>query len=281
MSDSIDPTPWATARAANLANWEERVALHEVGYGLDAFDDPDHLSDVVRADLPALTAHLPGGTVSGLDLCHLQCHIGTDTLSFARLGARVTGVDFSPAALESAKGLAARLGLEATWVEADVQAARAAVTGDFDVVYTSIGTITWFPDLAAWARQIFALLRPGGVFYIRDGHPMLYALDDEADTPIVRYPYFGEDEPIVFDEETTYVGEGTVENSRTYQWIHPVSSVMTALLDAGLRITAVDEGRILPWQFAERMIEVPGGWVWPEAERALIPCTVTIVARRD
>ena len=177
---------WETARKANLSNWEERVPIHEVGYDIAAFDDPDHISDVVADDLPVLERFLPGGTVEGLDLCHLQCHIGTDTLSFARRGARVTGVDFSPAALRSAAQLAEKLGLTATWVETDVQDARAAVTGDFDVVYTSIGTITWFPDLDGWARQIVALLKTGGTFYIRDGHPVLYALDEHVDDLVLR-----------------------------------------------------------------------------------------------
>lgn len=272
---------WETARDANLSNWEERVAIHEVGYGLEAFNDPDHISDVVADDLPVLERYLPEGTVEGLDLCHLQCHIGTDTLSLARRGARVTGVDFSPAALRSAERLAARLGLAATWVEADVQDARAAVEGEFDVVYTSIGTITWFPDLDGWARQIHALLKTGGTFYIRDGHPVLYSLDENAEDLVIRYPYLGAHTPQEWDETTTYSGDGTIESSRTYAWIHPLSQVFSALLDAGLRIVHVDEGRVLPWKFAERMIEAPGGYVWPEAERDLVPCTFTIVAVKD
>ena len=112
-------------------------------------DDPNHLTGIVRTDLAALVPFLPDGTVSGLDVCHLQCHIGTDTLSLARAGARVTGVDFSPGALESAANLAERLGVDATWVETDVLEARAAVAGNFDLVYTSIGTITWLPNLTA------------------------------------------------------------------------------------------------------------------------------------
>lgn len=281
MTAPEDGVTWETAKDANLANWEERVPIHEVGYNIAGFDDPDHISDVVADDLPVLERFLPGGTVDGLDVCHLQCHIGTDTLSFARRGARVTGVDFSPAALRSAEALTEKLGLHATWVEADVQDARAAVTGDFDVVYTSIGTITWFPDVERWARQIYALLKPGGTFYIRDGHPVLYSLDDYAEGLVIRYPYFGGETAQEWNEETSYVGDATIANTRTFEWIHPLSQVFTALLDAGLRIVHVDEGRVLPWKFAERMIEVPGGYVWPEAERDLVPCTFTIVAVKD
>ncbi|WP_262364216.1 bifunctional 2-polyprenyl-6-hydroxyphenol methylase/3-demethylubiquinol 3-O-methyltransferase UbiG [Arthrobacter echini] len=87
---------WDAARSTNLDNWEDRVPLHEAAYSLGAFDDPDYLSSVVRADLAAMAPFLPDGVMDGLDVCHLQCHIGTDTLSLARAGARVTGVDFSP-----------------------------------------------------------------------------------------------------------------------------------------------------------------------------------------
>ncbi|WP_372967186.1 class I SAM-dependent methyltransferase [Microbacterium sp.] len=272
---------WQAARDANHDNWNDRVPLHETAYGLDAFDDPNHLSDVVRDDLPVLSRLLPSGSLTGLDLCHLQCHIGTDTISLARAGATVTGVDFSAPALAVAAELASRSGTEATWVETDVLDARNAVSGDFDVVYTSIGTITWLADLDRWAAQIVGLLRPGGTFFIRDGHPALYALDEDAPTLTTRYAYFGDGRAQHWDDESTYVGDGTVAHPRTYEWPHPLSEIIGALLRAGLRLIHFDEGRTLPWQFSPRMVDVPGGFAWPEAERNLIPCTYTIVARKD
>ena len=280
MSEGHTDIDWDSARASNLANWEDRVPLHEEAYGLGALDDPGHLTGVVRTDLAALAPFLPDGTVSGLDVCHLQCHIGTDTLSLARAGARVTGVDFSPAALASAAALAARLGLDATWVETDVLDARAAVAGSFDLVYTSIGTITWLPDLDRWAAQVAGLLRPGGTFYIRDGHPALYAIDEHADGLQVRYPYFGTGHAQVWDDATTYAGEGTVAHSRTYEWAHPLSEIINSLIGAGLQILRLDEGRTLPWKFSPRMVEVPDGFAWPEAERDRVPCTYTVIARK-
>ena len=269
-----------TARQANRENWEDRVPLHEEAYGLGAFDDPAHLSDVVRHDLPVLTSFLPDGSLVGLDLCHLQCHIGTDSVSLARAGANVTGVDFSPSALEAAARLAATAGIAATWVESDVLQARAAVSGDFDVVYTSIGTITWLDDLDRWASQIAGLLKPGGTFYIRDGHPLLYALDEDAENLTLRYSYFGDGRAQRWDDASTYVGEGTVAHARTYEWPHPLSEIFGALIRAELQILHFDEERTLPWRFSRRMVEVPGGFAWPEAERNLAPCTYTIVARR-
>ncbi len=272
---------WEAARGVNLQNWDDRVPLHERAYGLDAFDDPAHLSDVVRQDLAVLEPFLRGQTLRGTDLCHLQCHIGTDTVSLARAGARVTGVDFSASALDSAARLAKRIGVDATWVETDVLDARRAVDGDFDVVYTSIGTITWLKDLTRWAEQIAGLLRAGGAFYIRDGHPALYALDENAAQLTTRYAYFGDGRAQQWDEETSYVGEGTLTHTRTYEWPHPLSEIIGALLGAGLRLVHFDEGRSLPWRFSERMVEVPGGFAWPEDERNLIPCTYTIVAKKD
>lgn len=269
---------WDEARAANLANWEERVPLHEEAYGLAAYDDPDHLSDVVRHDLAALMPFLP--SLEGLDVCHLQCHIGTDTLSLARAGATVTGVDFSPEALAAAARLFDRHGVEAAWVQSDVLDARSAVTGDFDLVYTSIGTISWLSDLERWAAQVAGLLRPGGLFYIRDGHPALYSLDEHADGLQIRYRYFPNGQAQQWDEETTYAGDGTLTSTRTYEWPHPLSEVVNSLIGAGLQILRLEEEKTLPWRFSDRMVEVPGGYAWPEEERDRVPCTFTVVARK-
>jgi 2-polyprenyl-3-methyl-5-hydroxy-6-metoxy-1,4-benzoquinol methylase len=271
---------WESAREANRLNWEDRVPLHEVAYGLDTFDDPLHLSDVVRTDLAVLLRFMPGGSLAGLDVCHLQCHIGTDSLSLARAGARVTGVDFSASALASAQRLASRHGIDVRWVECDVLDARRAVSGDFDVVYTSIGTITWLQDLSRWADQVAALLRPGGVFYIRDGHPMLYCLDSAAEDLVVRDPYFPDGMAVGDDDPRTYLGTGTVAHRRTYEWPHPLSEIIGALLAAGLRLELFDEGTVLPWQFSAQMVAVVGGFAWPQGLRSLVPCTFTLVARR-
>jgi len=272
---------WEAARNANRQNWDDRVPLHEAAYGLDAYHEPTHISDVVSDDLPVLNRFVRGGTLAELDVCHLQCHIGTDTISLARAGAIVTGVDFSEPALQAAEALANRVGVSATWVQTDVLDASNVVSGDFDIVYTSIGTICWLEDLDRWAAQIVALLRPGGTFFIRDGHPALLALDEGAQELTTRYPYFGDGRAQQWDDESTYAGDGKVAHPRTYEWPHPLSEILGSLLRAGLRLLHFDEGRTLPWQFSPRMVEVSGGYAWPEAERNLIPCTFTIVARRD
>lgn len=276
-ADGVEIT-WEDARAVNLANWQDRAALHEEAYGLEAFDDPEHLSEVVSDDLAALLPFV--GTLRGKDVCHLQCHIGTDTVSLARAGARVTGLDFSDRAIEVAARLAERAGVDVTWVLGDVLEARAHVDGDFDIVYTSVGTIGWLRDLDRWAMQITALLRPGGLFYIRDGHPMLYTIDEDADDDLVRHRYFADGTAQMWDDDSTYAGDGRVAHSRTYEWPHPLSETMNALISAGLRIEKLDEGRVLPWRFSGRMVPVDHGWMWPEGVRDRIPATFTIIARK-
>lgn len=284
---------WEAARDTNRELWEDRAVLHEDLYDAHALAaDPQAISAVVRDDLPVLLQHLDGrsrvdhneGTrdapLAGLDLLHLQCHIGTDTLSLARLGADVTGLDFSPASLDVARRLAGEAGLDIAWVESDVLAARAAVPGDFDVVYSSVGTIVWLKDLATWARQLASLLRPGGVFYIRDGHPALLALDEQADAPVVGYRYFANGRAQTWDDGSTYAGEGTTAHTRSYEWPHSLSEVIGSLLAAGLVLERFDEGKSLPWCFSELTTPVNGNWEFGPEWRDKIPCTFTIAARR-
>jgi 2-polyprenyl-3-methyl-5-hydroxy-6-metoxy-1,4-benzoquinol methylase len=284
---------WEAAREANRELWEDRAVLHEDLYDAHALAaDPQAISTVVRDDLPVLLQHLVGSALvadnagdldeplAGLDLLHLQCHIGTDTLSLARLGARVTGLDFSPASLEIARRLADEAGLEIAWVESDVLAAREAVSGDFDVVYTSVGTIVWLSDLATWARQVAPLLRPGGVFYIRDGHPALLALDEKAGTPVVGYRYFANGRAQTWDDGSTYAGEGTTAHTRSYEWPHSLSEIIGSLLAAGLVLERLDEGKSLPWCFSELTTPVNGAWEFSPEWRDKILCTFTIAARK-
>jgi 2-polyprenyl-3-methyl-5-hydroxy-6-metoxy-1,4-benzoquinol methylase len=290
---------WETARDANRELWEDRAVLHEDLYEPHTLvADPRGISTVIRDDLPVLLQHLDadrraagdadgraagdadGRPLAGLDLLHLQCHIGTDTLSLARLGARVTGLDFSPTALDLARRLADEAGLDIAWIESDVLAARAAVTGDFDVVYTSIGTIVWLKDLTTWARQIAALLRPGGVFYIRDGHPALLALDENAPSPVVGYRYFANGRAQTWNDGATYAGAGTTAHTRSYEWPHSLSEIVGSLLAAGLALERLDEGKTLPWRFSELTSPVDGSFEFDPEWRDKIPCTFTIVARR-
>jgi len=235
-------------RAINRASWDERAAAH-VGspdYAVDRLlGDPACISDIVRFDLPRL------GQVAGLVGVHLQCHIGTDTISLARLGARMTGLDFSAASLAQARRLAAAAGADVSFVESDVYEADHRLGHDaFDLVYTDIGALCWLPDVRRWAGVVAALLRPGGRLFLREGHPMLWALDDERTDGllVVDYPYFERADPTGSHDAGTYVQtEQTFVATETHTWNHGLAETLTALLDAGLRITQFVEHDSVPW----------------------------------
>ena len=272
---------------ANRRNWDDRARLHaqdSSGYALDRYrDDPQLISGVVDFDCKLL------GDVDDLDVVHLQCHIGTDTLSLARLGARVTGVDQSTASLEAARTLFSSVDAPGDFVESNVYDAVTAL-GDrrFDLVYTGVGAINWLPDVMRWAEVCAALLRPGGRFFMREGHPMAYTLDDtvssdDADAALrLKYPYFETDEPLTFDDDATYVDTGgaTVANSVHHEWNHAIGEVFTALTDAGLTVTTLVEHRDLEWKMVANQVERDGRWYLPDHQLDLCPMMYTIAATK-
>ena len=140
------------------------------------------------------------GDVAGKSLLHLQCHFGLDTMSWARLGAKATGVDFSEPAIALARSLSDELAIDVRFVHSNVYDLPENLEGRFDIVFTSYGAVNWLPDLAGWARVVSHFLKPGGTFYVIDGHPFTWGLDDEnPDDIIIRYPYFRSDEPLKFE----------------------------------------------------------------------------------
>ncbi len=233
--------------AMNRSNWDERVAAHVASpdYAVERFSaDPGFVSKVVAFDRPRL------GDVSGARGVHLQCHIGTDTVSLARLGASMTGLDFSEPAVTAARALAAATGADAEFVRADVHdAADVLGTSTFDLVYTGIGALCWLPSSDRWAAVVSALLRTGGRLFLREEHPMLFALDDErSDELAVRFPYFEEPEPLVYDSDLTYVETDVRFKARQAAvWNHGLGEIVTALFAHGMRITALEEHRSVPW----------------------------------
>jgi SAM-dependent methyltransferase len=232
--------------AINRANWDERAPAHAAStdYAIDRFvNDPEYLSGAVRLDRPRL------GELTGLRGVHLQCHIGTDTVSLARLGARMSGLDFSPTALDAARRLAAGTGSAIDFREAELyDAVDVFGPGTFDLVYTGNGALCWLPDVARWARVAAGLLRPGGRLFIREGHPMLWTFDETTDPPRLRYPYFETVEPVVFDEPGTYVQtETTFTHGLIHNWNHGLGEIITGLLDAGMRLTGLVEHDSVPW----------------------------------
>jgi SAM-dependent methyltransferase len=216
--------------------------------------DPKRLSSVVAYDQPWL------GDLSGLHVVHLQCHIGTDSISLARLGGTVTGVDFSPSALAVARDLASAAGLDVRFVESELYAAPDALSEQFDLVYTGVGALNWLPDIEGWARVVAALLRPGGRLYVRDGHPMLNTLYDGIDDDVLRVtlPYFG-GHVLRWFNEVTYTDGPPVASPEQYEWNHGIGEIVQAVIDAGLRVTALREHTELEWKGLAHLVEGPDG----------------------
>jgi len=243
----------------NRANWDSRVPHHLKGYDLERFrSDPTFLSDVVRFDLPRL------GDIAGLDVAHLQCHIGTDTMSLSRLGARsVTGLDFSPAAVQAARQLANEYGANVRYVESDVYGAIEALGAErFDLVFTGIGALCWLPDIRRWADVVAGLLRPGGRLFIREYHPMLWALSDARPDGLLtlEFPYF-ETEGVLFRETHTYVEHEEALTSPDFlSFNHGLGEIVTALMSAGLELVGLAEHDSIPSNpFGEEMESIGGG----------------------
>ena len=239
MADSLD---------LNRANWDERATAHAASpdYGFERFiADPDHLSETVRFDLPLL------GDVQGLRGVHVQCHIGTDTISLARLGASMTGLDFSSVSILEARRLSQQSGTAADFVESEVYDALDVLpAADFDLVYTGIGALCWMPDVKRWACVVAGLARPGGRLFIREAHPMLWALDEShSDELVLGYPYFEHSDPFVEDAAGTYVtSDVEFTHNVTHTWNHGLGEIMTALFDAGMQVTGFVEHQSVPWE---------------------------------
>jgi SAM-dependent methyltransferase len=266
----------------NRLNWDERAPAHAASpnYHVAEFAaDPNFLSYVVRFDLPRL------GDIAGLRGVHLQCHIGTDTISLARLGARMTGMDFSPAALAEARRIAALAGAKVDFVEAELYDAVSVLgAGQFDLVFTGVGAVGWLPDIRRWARTVAELLRPGGRLFIREAHPMMWSIDEERSDGVlsVDYPYFETPEPLVFEDDGTYVETDVVfSHTTTHSWNHGLGETVSALLEAGMELTALEEHRSVPWEGLPGHMVCDENEEWHLKERPeRVPLTYTLQARK-
>jgi len=230
----------------NRRRWDELVNIHAKSdeYDLDGFlAGKNSLHGV---ELEAL------GDVEGKSLLHLQCHFGLDTLSWARLGAKVTGVDFSESAIELAKQIAARIGVEAEFICSNVYDLPEVHEGEYDIVFTSVGVLCWLQDIRGWGRIVARFLKPGGVFLLVESHPLMWVLDDEFEGLRIKYSYWHSDEPLSWEQDGTYADEGAkVTNKKSFEWQHTVGDVLNSLIKAGLRIKEVKEYPHLPWKYVE------------------------------
>ncbi|MGI0156030.1 MAG: class I SAM-dependent methyltransferase, partial [Thermoplasmata archaeon] len=221
-------------------------------------------------------------SVRGRSLLHLQCHFGMDTLAWARRGARVTGVDYSTAAIAAARTLAHEVGVDARFVESNVYDARRRLRERFDLVYTGKGAMMWLPELPIWAERVAGFLNPGGRFYLIEDHPIsdLFRPARGGKRLVLDQDYFRH-RPLRFDGGGTYAARrAKMRNTVSFEWVHPVSDVINALIGAGLRIESVTEYPFTYWAKFPRMREDrEGSWHLREREGS-IPLMFSLRARK-
>lgn len=248
---------------ANRQLWDERVAVHRRDatgfYQVESFlAGQDILLPIEAREI---------GDVTGLRIAHLQCHFGLDSICLARRGASVTGLDFSEPAIAEARRLAQQSGASASFVHGNVYDARRLLDGEFDLVYTTWGTVGWLPDIAGWARVVASLLKPGGALYFADGHPGLLCLEMIDGKIVPHYDWrTPKDRPLIMSGGAAYTGDDTssLVNDTTYEWIHPVSDMVNALIANGLRLEWLHEHTVLAWPYfpimeptGDRMYRLP------------------------
>ena len=259
---------------SNLLNWNSRVSVHAKSRFYDVEGWLHNAPGPPPREVEAL------GDLAGKTLVHLQCHFGMDTLSWAIAGTNVTGLDFSIAAIDEANSLAERAGLSerASFVCANVYDALEALQRKrFDVVYVSLGSLCWLPDVATWGGIVADLLAPGGRLYLHDTHPFASCLD--ADGERVVYGYFEDhDDPQIFDSTSTYTDGEELSAIRTYEWNHSIDEIVAALLGHGLVLDSLTEHDWTAFQQFPWLEENgSGSFVVPEG-RPRIPLSFTILA---
>ena len=194
-------------------------------------------------------------------LLHLQCHFGMDTLSWARLGAKATGVDFSNESINLARKISKETGIKVDFIQSDIYKLPEIHDKKYDIVFTSWGVLSWIPDLKKWAQVISYFLKPGGFFYIVEFHPITLIYDDapSATRPEIILSYFQGKSPLSFPASPDYAS-GTVPESGTYQWQYPLGEVVTALIEVGLKIEFLHEFPVSCYKALPYMKQAKDGW---------------------
>lgn len=267
----------------NEANWDARTPIHVASafYGLNGSRPADTwFAPFEWADL---------GELTGRDLLHLQCHLGTETVEFARRGARATGLDLSGEAVLSARRIAEQQAVDVDYVQANVYDAVEALDGQqFDVVYTGKGALCYLPDLPSWASVLARLLRPGGTLYIVEFHPLFTSLSPkpepgEGPELLLRHDYLEGRGAIERDATYTYTdGPPLTHDTTAYEWTHGLGEVITSLVRAGLAVTSVRETNLLPWPRWSRMVrDYDSGWWRLPPEDPRIPLLYALTATKS
>jgi SAM-dependent methyltransferase len=231
---------------ANKNLWNQRTTVHKDSdfYNLAGFKAGENILTPIELN--------EVGDVKGKSLLHLQCHFGMDTLSFSRMGAKCTGVDLSDHAIELAQEINDELKLDAKFVCCNVLDTSVYIKEQFDIVFTSYGTIGWLPDLKPWAKMIAERMKPDGFFYIAEFHPVMWMFDD--DFTHIKYAYENQ-EVIVTENEGTYTDRNADIKGKEYSWNHSISEVLNALVTAGLKIEFFNEHMYSPYPCFRNTVE--------------------------
>jgi ubiquinone/menaquinone biosynthesis C-methylase UbiE len=257
---------------ANMKMWDEKTPFHTKS----SFYDVDRFirgaSSLNQIELDAL------GDIEGKKLLHLQCHFGLDTLSLGRLGAHVTGVDFSIKSIESARKLADKIGIRAEFIHSNVYEIPASCDNKFDIVFTSYGVLGWLPDLAKWAEVVSRSLKPGGIFYIVEFHPVVWMFD--SDFKKIEYPYSSA-EVIEEIESGTYADPEAPIRNISYGWNHGIGYVLTSLIDSGLSIKCIREHYSSPYNIFPNPVRDENGYWMIDGLDGKIPMLYSIKAAKE
>jgi len=236
----------------NKETWNKKVAIHAASEFYDVAGFKNGKSSLTSFERNAL------GDVDGKSLLHLQCHFGLDTLSWSRLGAKCVGVDISNEAINTAINLNEELNLNAKFVCCNVFDTSAVVKEKFDIVFTSFGVIGWLPDLKPWAKMISERLKPNGIFYIAEFHPIAWMFDYTISPPKMKYGY-QQKEAIYEEYEGTYADATAKMVSKEYGWNHSLAEVITSLCDAGLKIEYLKEHNESPYDIFPDLVRNANG----------------------
>ncbi len=256
----------------NKQLWNQRTIAHFTSafYNVEGFLKSRNSLNEIETDLL--------GDLNNKSLLHLQCHFGMDTLSYANLGAQVTGIDLSDKAIEKANHLKEKLNLEAEFICCNVYAVPEIVNKQFDIVFTSYGTIGWLPDLNKWAAVISKCLKPGGMFLLVEFHPVLWMFDDKVKE--IKYSYFKKD-AIIEEETGTYADKNAeIENNISVTWNHSLGEVISALLHAGLKIELFKEYDYSPYNIFSNGIEPVKGKFMISGLEEKFPLVYAVRARK-
>lgn len=222
----------------NKKTWNEKTDVHvnsEFYANEDFLKGKSSLNDI---ELKLL------GDIKGKSILHLQCHFGQDTISFARMGAKATGVDLSDKAIAKAKEFNNQLNLDVKFICCDIYDLPNHLNEQFDIVFTSYGTIGWLPDLDKWANVVSRFLKSGGKFVFAEFHPIVWMFDN--DFKEVFYSYFNV-EPIIEEETGTYANKNASLETKTITWNHPTSEVLNAIIKSELEINSFNEYDYSPY----------------------------------